>query len=69
MGSKLTVLEAADYLRLSKRTLERLRCSGLGPKFVKCGGRSIRYRQTDLDQWISQRVVRSTSEELAQCQS
>ena len=60
----LTVLEAADYLRLSKRTLERLRCSGLGPKFVKCGCRSIRYRQSDLDDWISGRVVRSTSEEL-----
>ena len=57
----LTVLEAADYLRLSQRTLERLRVSGLGPKFVKCG-RSIRYRQTDLDQWIASRVVRSTSE-------
>jgi len=57
----LTVHEAADYLRLSQRTLERLRVSGLGPKFVKCG-RSIRYRQTDLEQWIASRVVRSTSE-------
>jgi len=45
----LTVLEAADYLRLSQRTLERLRVSGLGPKFVKCGCRSVRYRQSDLD--------------------
>jgi excisionase family DNA binding protein len=58
----LTVHEAADYLRLSKRTLERLRVSGLGPKFVKCGGRSIRYRQSDLDEWISRRIVGSTSQ-------
>ena len=57
----LTVLEAAEYLRLSRRTLERYRTSGLGPKFVKCG-RSVRYRQSDLDQWIAARVVRSTSE-------
>jgi excisionase family DNA binding protein len=57
----LTVHEAADYLRLSKRTLERLRVSGLGPKFVKCG-RAVRYRQADLEEWIGQRVVRSTSE-------
>jgi excisionase family DNA binding protein len=57
----LTVHEAADYLRLSQRTLERLRTSGLGPKFVKCG-RSIRYRLTDLDQWIASPVVGSTSE-------
>ena len=58
----LTVLEAADYLRLSIRTLERLRCSGQGPKFVKCGRRCIRYQQSDLDAWIASRVVRSTSE-------
>ena len=58
----LTQREAALALRLSERTLERLRVSGLGPVFVKCGGRSIRYRQTDIDQWIAQRVVRSTSE-------
>ncbi|HET8920929.1 MAG TPA: helix-turn-helix domain-containing protein [Xanthobacteraceae bacterium] len=53
--------EAASYCRLSKRTLERLRVSGLGPRFVKYG-RSIRYRQSDLDQWIASRVVASTSE-------
>jgi predicted DNA-binding transcriptional regulator AlpA len=58
----LTQREAALALRLSVRTLERLRVSGLGPVFVKCGCRSVRYRQTDLDQWIAQRVVRSTSE-------
>jgi excisionase family DNA binding protein len=64
----LTQREAASVLRLCERTLERLRVSGLGPRFVKCG-RSIRYRQSDLEQWIASRVVRSTSEELAQCQS
>jgi predicted DNA-binding transcriptional regulator AlpA len=58
----LTQREAALALRLSERTLERLRVSGLGPVFVKCGGRSIRYRQTDLEQWIASRVVGSTSE-------
>jgi len=58
----LTVHEAADYLRLSTRPLERLRCSGFGPKFVKCGDRAIRYRQSDLEEWIASRVVRSTSE-------
>jgi excisionase family DNA binding protein len=64
----LTQREAATVLRLSERTLERLRVQGLGPKFVRCG-RSVRYRQSDLEEWITARVVRSTSEELAQCQS
>jgi excisionase family DNA binding protein len=57
----LTQREAASVLRLSERTLERMRVSGITPKFVKVG-RSIRYRQSDLDQWIAGRVVGSTSQ-------
>jgi excisionase family DNA binding protein len=58
----LTQREAANVLRLSQRTIERLRVSGVGPKFIRCGGRSIRYRQSDLEEWIASRVVQSTSE-------
>ena len=58
----LTQREAATALRLSERSLERLRCSGLGPKFIRCGRRSIRYTQSDIDEWIAGRRVRSTSE-------
>ena len=68
MDTLLTQREAAMALRLSERTLERMRVTGNGPCFVKCN-RSIRYEQSDLDAWIAGRVVRSTSEELAQCQS
>ena len=59
----LTTHEASDYLRLSRRTLERLRVEGTGPKFVKMGRRSIRYRQSDLEGWLTARSVRSTSEQ------
>ena len=55
--------EAARLLRLSERTLERLRLQGGGPCFVKAG-RSVRYRETDLEEWIAARVVSSTSEEV-----
>ena len=58
----LTQREAANVLRLSQRTIERLRVSGVGAKFIRCGGRSIRYRQSDLEEWIASRVVQSTSE-------
>jgi excisionase family DNA binding protein len=58
----LTQVEAARLLRLSERTLERLRLQGGGPLFVKAG-RSVRYRECDLERWISARVVNSTSEE------
>jgi predicted DNA-binding transcriptional regulator AlpA len=57
----LTQKETASLLQLSERTLERLRVSGLGPKFVRCSKR-IRYRASDLDEWIAARVVSSTSE-------
>jgi predicted DNA-binding transcriptional regulator AlpA len=58
----LTASEAARALRLSVRSLERLRCSGFGPKYVKLK-RRVLYQQSDLDQWIASRVVGSTSEE------
>jgi len=57
--------EAAKVLRLSERTLERLRLQGGGPLYVKCG-RCVRYREADLEKWIAQRVVSSTSEEARQ---
>jgi predicted DNA-binding transcriptional regulator AlpA len=65
METLLTQREAAMSLRLSVRTLKRMRVAGNGPRFVKCN-RSIRYQQCDLDQWIASRVVRSTSEAMAE---
>lgn len=56
----LTQGEAAKLLRLSERTLERLRVAGGGPHFVKTG-RLVRYRECDLEEWIVARVVSSTS--------
>jgi predicted DNA-binding transcriptional regulator AlpA len=53
--------EAAAICSLSERTLERLRVSGAGPKFVRLG-KSVRYRLVDLEEWIASRVVGSTSE-------
>jgi excisionase family DNA binding protein len=57
----LTQSETAQMLRVSVRTLERLRVSGNGPTYIKTG-RLVRYRQSDLDKWISDRERHSTSE-------
>ena len=56
----MTTKEAADYVRLSKPTLERLRVAGEGPAYVKLF-RSVRYRRVDLDEWVASCVKRSTS--------
>jgi hypothetical protein len=62
----LTQREAALALRLSERTLERMRRIGIGPRFIRLSRRSIRYRQQDLDAHVAARVVGSTSEEIVQ---
>jgi predicted DNA-binding transcriptional regulator AlpA len=62
----LTQREAAEVLRLSTRTLERMRVTGTGPKFVRLANRSIRYPQQCVDAYIAARVVASTSEKGAQ---
>ena len=56
----LNTAEAANYTRLGKPTLERLRVSGEGPVYAKLGG-AVRYRKADLDEWVESRLTRSTS--------
>ena len=65
MLALLTQREAAELLRLSERTLERLRVSGIGPKFLRIR-HSVRYRPEDLREWLASRVVASTSKAKAQ---
>ena len=57
----LTTQQAAWLLRVSRKTLERMRVEGRGPKFVKIG-RSVRYRQSDLLTYITTNTHHSTSE-------
>lgn len=58
----LTQRETSYVLRCSERTLERLRLSGLGPRYIKTT-RRVLYRESDLDAWLTARLVRSTSEQ------
>jgi predicted DNA-binding transcriptional regulator AlpA len=58
----LTEDEAARLLRLSARTLQRLRLEGEGPRFVRLTGRRIGYAISDLEAWVRARSVASTSE-------
>ena len=48
--------EAAEYLRSSTSTLAKARMYKRGPNFVRIG-RAIRYRQSDLDAWMSASVA------------
>ena len=58
----LDTREAAAWLGLSPKTLERYRVSGEGPHFHRFGSR-VRYLLADLEAWASARRRVSTSEE------
>ena len=51
--------EAAEYLRLSPRTLEKWRARGEGPSFCPLGGKGlrphVRYMREDLLNWLRSR--------------
>ena len=52
--------EAAAFLGLSPRTLDRYRVIGAGPKFHKFGNR-VRYLRFDVEAWAAERRYSSTS--------
>ena len=56
--------EAARFLSLSGRTLEKHRCYGTGPRYSKIGGRVV-YRVEDLQVWAERGAQHSTSDEAA----
>ncbi len=58
----LTNSEAADFLKLSPRTLEKQRVIGGGPRFRKFGRRVV-YAIDDLVTWAEARGCDSTSDQ------
>jgi excisionase family DNA binding protein len=59
--SYFTPREAAEYLRSSTSTLAKARLTKRGPTFVRIG-RAVRYRQSDIDAWMSSSVARHTEQ-------
>ena len=59
--SYLRTKEAAHFLSLSARTLEKHRTYGTGPAYHKLGGRVV-YALDDLESWVNRGAVTSTSD-------
>jgi len=55
----MTVTQAAEYLGLAESTLNKWRCHGGGPVFIKMG-RAVRYRIEDLENFILKSRASST---------
>lgn len=58
----LRVREAAARLGLSKSTLDKMRCDGRGPRYVKITSKLVGYDPADLDAYAEGRKRQSTSE-------
>ena len=43
---------AAEFLGYSRRALQNWRTRGGGPSYVKVSSRSVRYRRSELIEWI-----------------
>lgn len=61
MGKRITRPEAANYLGISVRTLEKWAVVGGGPPYYRLGGRVV-YDIADLDTYLAERRRTSTSE-------
>jgi len=62
MSDLLTPEQAAELMSRSVLTLQDMRTKGGGPKYVKLGHRTIRYRREDIEAWINARVFSNTAE-------
>jgi len=60
----LNTESAAEFLGITKNSLEKWRVYGRGPRFVKVG-RSVIYRRRDLESYLEARCCSSTSEAAA----
>ena len=57
----LTETQLAELLQVSKRSIQRWRVEGCGPRF-RCHGSCIRYALSDVLSWSEEHSATSTSE-------
>jgi len=60
--SLLNEVEAAAFLGISPRALQKWRVNGRGPEFLRLSSRCIRYSRANLLGWLKARVCRNTAE-------
>ncbi len=58
----LNTQSAAEYLGISKAFLERDRWAGAKIPFIRIGSRTVRYRLSDLENYIESHIRHSTSD-------
>lgn len=60
----LTVAETAEYTGISRSQLAKLRHTGRGCSYIRLGDSAtkaiIRYRRTDVDDWLNSNLIKTT---------
>ena len=62
----LTEQEFSERYHVSRRTAQRWRVTGDGPRFVRLGLRKIGYRLSDCERWAADSTFSSRAEELSE---
>lgn len=55
--------EVADRLGYTPEGLAQMRYRGNGPKFIKLGGKAVRYRWSDVEAWLDQKTMQRTGDQ------
>ena len=55
-GAVLTTAEAAAYCAVGVSTWERMRCESKTPPAIRVTGRTLGYRKSVLDAWLTSRT-------------
>jgi len=63
-NAQLTQAEAARVLNVADRTLESWRQKRIGPRFLSYSKRCVRYRLSDLNEWLAARAVDTSPDRL-----
>jgi predicted DNA-binding transcriptional regulator AlpA len=54
--SLATPKDVAEHLAVTEAHLAQQRYRGSGPRYIKVGGRSVRYRWSDVREWVEQQT-------------
>lgn len=54
----LTTKEVALFAGVSEYTMSRYRMDGIGPNYIKLGPKMIRYRRSDVEEWVNKMMAK-----------
>lgn len=52
----ITPKQLGERFGMTPEALAQMRYRGNGPKFIKLGGRQVRYRESDIQAWLEQQT-------------